>query len=417
MLEVLQSAVQGHYLRDIPFTGENLELDDLAMSINMLLEELRFQSKGKLHKKKSFYVSVLEQITIGIAVFDKNFKYIYCNPAYFSDEDLRLRAVGQTDFDLFRTSKINRVQAYSRFSQLREVRDKKTTIAREEYVEKEKKYYMMVVSPLAYKGSMYPELFICYRTDITSVREREEKLNVKSQELKRANDEFENFLRHVTHDLRAPLASIQGLIDISKHEEDFSQLMRNLDLMKTNVSKMDSFIKTILDYSKNTDTEPTFVKIDFYKEIESVIQLLKFMERADSINFNVDVDCHYDFHSDPTRLHMILNNLISNAIKYHNYEQHDPFIHIIVKAGEKSANITVIDNGEGINEEKHSKIFQSFERASEKSKGSGLGLYLVKEVVEKLNGKISFESIPGKGSRFEVTIPNAKTLLKSKLSQ
>ena len=110
--------------------------------------------------------------------------------------------------------------------------------------------------------------------------------------------------------------------------------------------------------------------------------------------------------TDKNRLNIILNNLISNAITYQDPSKNDPLVNIKVDMSDTETNIIVKDNGIGISKELQEKIFDMFFRGSENSDGSGLGLYIVKESVEKLNGTINVRSVPGKGSEFRVLIPN-----------
>src|SRR5690606_22991173 len=99
-------------------------------------------------------------------------------------------------------------------------------------------------------------------------------------------------------------------------------------------------------------------------------------------------------------------NLMSNAIKYHSLEQPDPFLKIRISTSERGAKIEIEDNGSGIEPSYHQKIFEMFFRASEKSFGSGLGLYIVKQVIDRLNGTISLKSEVNYGTIFTITLPN-----------
>ncbi|HEX8545812.1 MAG TPA: HAMP domain-containing sensor histidine kinase, partial [Cytophagaceae bacterium] len=115
-----------------------------------------------------------------------------------------------------------------------------------------------------------------------------------------------------------------------------------------------------------------------------------------------------EFYSDAVRLRIILNNIISNAIKYHRVDQPTPTITIDINIESELSYIIVQDNGMGIGEKDLAKVFDMFYRASNESEGSGLGLYLVKSTVEKLNGSINVESTIGKGTTFKIVLPNMK---------
>lgn len=104
----------------------------------------------------------------------------------------------------------------------------------------------------------------------------------------------------------------------------------------------------------------------------------------------------------------MLNNIISNSIKYYNPYDPKPYLDIDVVITRSEAILNISDNGIGMNQEQLSRIFDMFYRASEDSYGSGIGLYIVKEVVDTLNGSINVESTIGEGSSFMITLPNLK---------
>jgi signal transduction histidine kinase len=130
------------------------------------------------------------------------------------------------------------------------------------------------------------------------------------------------------------------------------------------------------------------------------------MKDADKIQVKIKVKGKYNFYSDQQRIKVILGNLLSNAFKYHDTHQPSPYVHVLVTLSPAEARLTVSDNGAGIGEEHHQKLFSMFYRATSRSEGSGLGLYIVKEVVEKLCGQVGFRSAPGQGTTFEITLPN-----------
>src|SRR5690606_16639923 len=109
------------------------------------------------------------------------------------------------------------------------------------------------------------------------------------------------------------------------------------------------------------------------------------------------------FYSDSWRLKVILSNIISNAIRYRNGK--DPVIRVMVKVTGDKANVSVEDNGKGIVKEHLPSVFKMFYRATDDGHGSGLGLYIVKEAVEKLNGSIKISSREGAGTTVNLEIP------------
>jgi signal transduction histidine kinase len=234
---------------------------------------------------------------------------------------------------------------------------------------------------------------------------------VESQ-LKDLNLELDSFVYKASHDLRAPLTSLAGLINIT--ESDFPpQAWENFSLMKRSVTKLDKFISQLANYSRNTNTENEYSQINFELMIGGIIENYKHLKDADKIDFQLVLNIKSAVVSDSFRLQTILNNLISNAIKYHQVSKNGPFIRIEIEEIENSITIKVRDNGRGISQEYVNKVFDMFMRASHESDGSGLGLYIVKKALEKLDGKIYVQSIYGEGSTFTVILPLQERVIRS----
>ncbi|REJ83582.1 MAG: PAS domain-containing sensor histidine kinase [Bacteroidetes bacterium] len=232
-------------------------------------------------------------------------------------------------------------------------------------------------------------------------------LKAKNSDLEKTNIELDKFVYSVTHDLRAPLSSILGLIQMVKDDNANHELEENIDMIHASVLKLDSFIQDILDYARNSRTEVRGDAIDFGEMISEICGNLKFMNRQNKqVNIVTKLHLTNNFISDKGRIRILLNNLISNAIKYQNQNCPDPMISINVDTSDTEADIVVKDNGIGIDKALHDKIFDMFYRVSNISSGNGLGLYIVKEAVNKLNGSIVVDSEPGKGTEFRIKIPN-----------
>jgi PAS domain S-box-containing protein len=248
-----------------------------------------------------------------------------------------------------------------------------------------------------------PVQYLSIRNDITDRKQTEETLIRQNTELEKTNAELDRFVYSASHNLRAPLTSIMGLINIINAGEK-PELY--LAMMEKSVKKLDEFIKDIVNYSKNSRLEVASEEIRFEELIQSTVEDLRFMKDADKIQVKIKVKGKYHFYSDQQRIKVILGNLLSNAFKYHDTHQPSPYVHVSVTLSPAEARLTVSDNGAGIGEEHHQKLFSMFYRATSRSEGSGLGLYIVKEVVEKLCGQVGFRSAPGQGTTFEITLPN-----------
>ena len=244
--------------------------------------------------------------------------------------------------------------------------------------------------------------------DITEQNMVQREMERNIIELKKSNSELDKFVYSVSHDLRAPLSSMLGVIQISEEDTKDENILEHLGMLKKNIKKLDGFISDILDYSRNSRVEVRKEEIDFSELLNDVTGNLKFMGgNCRPVDISIKVNSNIPVQSDKSRLNIILNNLVSNAIRYQNPEMSNPFVDIKVDTSDTETGIIIRDNGIGIRKELHEKIFDMFYRVSDDSVGSGLGLYIVIEAVKKLNGQIEVQSEVGKGSTFTIRIPNS----------
>jgi PAS domain S-box-containing protein len=231
-------------------------------------------------------------------------------------------------------------------------------------------------------------------------------LQVKNNELKKTNDELDRFVYSTSHDLRVPLTNVMGLIDITEMSINDEAPKKYLALMRQSVVALDDVIRGILDYSRNARAEISMEEVNIRKMVDDVKEAVKYHHHANAIDFRIFINEQIPLYTDKQRLFVILNNLVSNAIKYFNQQEAHPFISIVVQINTERALLFIEDNGIGIPEAYHEKVFEMFYRASSQANGSGLGLYILKETLNRLNGKISVVSGADIGTTFIVEIPN-----------
>lgn len=218
-----------------------------------------------------------------------------------------------------------------------------------------------------------------------------------------ANKELDRFVYSASHDLRSPISSLKGLVEILKTEEDPEEVKNYLDMMQSVLNKQDQFIKDIIDYSRNKRTKDARKQVSLTEIVNDAIEQLQYAENVKKIRIEKQllVDKVYN---DSLRLKIIINNLLSNAIKYADFNKENPSISIKSYPSENDIIIQIEDNGIGINKQYLNRIFEMF-FVTNKNKGTGLGLYIVKEAIENLNGNITVESKINVGTKFIVTIP------------
>ena len=239
--------------------------------------------------------------------------------------------------------------------------------------------------------------------EIVTRKEAEAKLQRTNQELSKRNTELDNFVYSVSHDLRAPIASVLGLINLAKKDKDLAMKDTYLEMINNSALQQDHFIKEILDQSRNSRLDVKREEILFEPIIDETFSHLSFATSGKAVEKIISIQQTKPFYCDRWRLKVILNNIISNAIRYRNGR--DPVIKVSVDVTEQGAQVCIEDNGKGIAKEHIKNVCRMFYRATDDGAGSGLGLYIVKEAVDKLNGSIKIESEEGNGTTVHLMIP------------
>lgn len=234
---------------------------------------------------------------------------------------------------------------------------------------------------------------------------QEEELRATLDDLSERNFELDQLMYKTSHDLRAPLSSILGLVNLANMDENPDNSRLYISKIEGRINKLDEFIRSMLNYAKVSRGDVFFETIDIVSILNDCIKQLEFLENFKTVQTKIPASVNkLNFKSDPILLNIILSNIISNAYKYTN-DKVKSFLKIDAKLKGKRLILQIEDNGIGIREEYMVKIFDMFYRATERSQGSGLGLYIVKQAVEKLNGNISITSIFGKGTKIKITLP------------
>ncbi len=249
------------------------------------------------------------------------------------------------------------------------------------------------------------EKFYCaFVLDITNRKALE-------HQLKKTTKDLELFLYRSAHDLKAPLTSVEGLLQLLKEEE----LNDNVKVLVTMLEETLEKGRILLDHmsfaSIISEKRRSISPINFQRHLDGILRSLKGIENFDAIDFNIDIEQQTDFYFNQELVDSILQNLIQNAICFSRpkTDGHTPHIQIAVKCTEKEVTISVADNGVGIRKNYTSKIFDLYFRGSyENTKGTGLGLYIIKRIVDNFNGSVTVVSKFKKGSTFKVQLPNIK---------
>ncbi len=231
-----------------------------------------------------------------------------------------------------------------------------------------------------------------------------EKLNRKVIELEKTNDELNRFVYSTSHDLRSPLASVMGILNLAQMEGSVQDPNGYMGMIETCVHKMDTFIQKIIEYYKSIRVEDDMSNINFSELLGESI--LMFKMQKPNLEYVVHVDQEVEFVNDAFRMSVIIDNLISNAIKYQKPEEQNQRVEVTVHTTPEKAVIKIEDNGVGILDTHLNNIFKMFFRSNNAVNGLGIGLYIVKEALTRIGGEISVQSEFGKGTAFYLEIPN-----------
>ncbi len=245
------------------------------------------------------------------------------------------------------------------------------------------------------------KLFIGIIRDITERKEAEEALQ-------QANAELEEFAYRTSHDLRSPLVSSIGILNIaikSVEKGEVEKTVKSLSLVQGSLKKLETLVQDILNLTKAKNIGEAKQEINLQQLIEESINKFTHLENFDRLDIQTELAFDEKLTAERSRLTLIVENLISNAIKYQDTSNENAFIRISTAKTDGYFVLTVADNGLGIPEEQRGKLFTMFNRFHTKvSFGSGLGLYMVRKSAEILGGTLIFDALE-KGSAFTLKLP------------
>lgn len=225
------------------------------------------------------------------------------------------------------------------------------------------------------------------------------------QDLTYKNAELDTFVYRASHDLRGPISSLLGLYQIVQFEIHDKKALEFFDMFNKQILRLNEIILALINLTKIKESTAANLPIDFSAIINDAMDSLRHLERFSDIKFNVKIVLEREFRSDKGLITTILQNLIENSIKY-SRRNVESYANINIETSNyNTLLIRVEDNGIGIGKEIQHRVFDMFFRGHEISKGSGLGLYILKNAVEKLKGEIKVEGIANEGTSFFIELP------------
>ena len=233
-------------------------------------------------------------------------------------------------------------------------------------------------------------------------------LKAKNERLEKINSEMNQFVYTLSHELRGPLMSISGVSKLARLESKDPNVLEYFEMIDLATDKLDDYIFKMLDFYRSTKLENRVTEITFSDLVRQQIESLGSRYDLESLDLDISIRQEEPFYSDDSKLRVILGNLISNACTFQKDNASHRRLRVAVVVLNSQATLTVEDNGVGIEDKYKSEVFNLFQRATQKSVGSGLGLYMVKESVYQLGGKILLESFVDVGTKVQVTLPTLR---------
>lgn len=235
--------------------------------------------------------------------------------------------------------------------------------------------------------------------DIEALKQQEERFDERQEEVNL-------FMDRASHDLKGPLKSMMSLFPIMEYEfgRDTS-IMEYVRHYHNGISRLYRILQDMLQLSRINKAELSYSRVNLQQMVEECLQSFRNLPRFFDIAVTKKIEVPSEVLLEESLLQTIVQNLLENAIKYGSEEK--PTVSIIITEERNGVVIEVADNGIGIPAELHPRIFERYFRATSKASGSGLGLYLLKQAVDKLQGEVSLQSSEGVGTTFTVYLPYA----------
>jgi PAS domain S-box-containing protein len=373
------------------------------------------RAEQKFKISESFNRGILNSLSSQIAVIDAVGNIMAINESWkrfareYGNTVLKQTGVGNNYFDACEQSLLNGDETAGEvLSGMKKVLNEQIPVYNFEYPCHTKTKMQWFAMRVVKFDSPEPMIVVAHE-DISERKLSGEKLIHNNEELNKINDELDRFVYSASHDLRAPLCSVLGLVSLVELETKETSTLEYASLMRKSINRLDGFIRNILSYSKNNRLELEVAPIHLHQTIQGVVDSLHHMKEASGVTFDINIDERQHFYSDRHRFTIIIENLISNALKFQDHSRSNKYIKITGKCDASDLHLQVEDNGIGIALQYQPKIFDMFFRISGDRDGSGIGLYIVKETIEKMEGSIEVRSKEHEGTTFTMSIKNLKS--------
>lgn len=231
-------------------------------------------------------------------------------------------------------------------------------------------------------------------------------MNPETQDVEPVHDLVERFIYSCSHELKSPIASMQGLLEIMKYHPLHSETIKCIDMMEVCTQRMNKLMQTLEEYMVNAKQEIYLENVRGETLITNVLDQFHSSLVKQHIQVKTVIQQNSSWITDARRVNLVLSNLVANALTFQDPEKKEKKVLIRLNIAPHRSLLEVADNGIGIPKNIQPKIFDLFYRGHGQSQGSGLGLFLVLNIASKMRSKVKIKSTEKVGTSFKITSPN-----------
>ena len=400
-------------LKIIPYKTDDMRIEGLIMTFtdisdlketNLKLERSAvnlIKRTHELEQSEAYWRSLIENTPDIIARLDTKGHIKYVNESLISHfEKIPEEVIGQSVTSIFNNDALETKKLFQKTNEVFKTKNTVNLFHDCHINDSVKNFYITLLPERSSTNNELVSVLLIGR-DITELREAEKRVENKRRKLEELNGYLDNFVHAVAHDLRAPITNLKLIQELIKDESDIDKRNSLIEKVNTSVNRIDDILNGLIEIvDSQLDCEESAKTIDFEVVIPKVLhQISQDLGAPDDLKINLKIKTIKHVRG---YLYSILRNVITNAVKYKHPDR--PLkLEITTKKAEGFVLLTINDNGIGMDVEKNKQnMFKPFKRFSQQTEGKGIGLHIIKSMIEKTGGKIEVESEENKGTTFYI---------------
>lgn len=357
------------------------------------------EDREKLKESEAQFQQTIDGMVDGVQIIGFDWTYLYVNHAVAHHaKTTRENLLGRTMMEVFPG-----IEDTHMFSELRRCMTEREDVIMENefvYPDGSKGWFKLTMQPAT------PGVLILSR-DITEDKKIIELLESQNKRIKMVNSALDRFLYSVSHEFRTPICNGLGLINLLRRNGREEDRLVILGKLQSSIRNLDELLQSIGMFSEISSVDVAYTEVNLRKVFNESLEQARQLEGSEQVDVQLRLNEQVPLFTDPKHLSIVISNLLSNGIRFRDPRKKS-FVEVHASVTPLSAHLEVRDNGMGIKEEYIDKIFDVFYTGGDTNKGRGLGLFMVREIVEKLSGNFSVKSMRDAGTTFYITLPNAR---------